>query len=89
VYEATGCRLEVYTEEPGLHFYTGNYLGSEPAGKGGAPIPRRAGLCFETQHFTDSPNQPAFPSVVLEPGQAWRTETVFWLSGPAAKAAAA
>mmetsp|Transcript_36004 Transcript_36004/g.102820 ORF Transcript_36004/g.102820 Transcript_36004/m.102820 type:complete len:398 (-) Transcript_36004:30-1223(-) len=84
-FAATGRRLEVFTEEPAVHFYSGNYLNCEPSGthlvpKAGVPISRRAGFCFETQHFTDSPNQPAFPSVVLEPGQTWRTETVFWFS---------
>lgn len=78
----SGRILEVYTEEPAVHFYAGNYLGNEPPGKGGVPIERRAGFCFETQHFTDSPNQPGFPSVVLEPGQTWKTETVFWLPNP-------
>mmetsp|Transcript_1709 Transcript_1709/g.5497 ORF Transcript_1709/g.5497 Transcript_1709/m.5497 type:complete len:390 (+) Transcript_1709:80-1249(+) len=82
----SGRSMEVYTEEPAVHFYAGNYLGSEPPGKGGVPIERRAGFCFETQHFTDSPNQPGFPSVVLEPGQAWKTETVFWFPNPASTA---
>jgi len=84
---STGRSLELYTEEPAVHFYSGNYLGNDPMGKGGVPIARRAGFCFETQHFTNSPNQPSFPSVVLEPGQTWETHTVFWLPCPVASSA--
>lgn len=80
----TGRRVEMFTMEPAVHFYTADYLGNDPVGKGGVEIVKRAGFCFETQHFTDSPNQPSFPSVVLEPGQVWETETVFWFPAPRA-----
>lgn len=76
---STGRRMEVYTSEPCVHMYSGNYLQfCGPPGKGGLTYERRGGFCFETQHCTDSPNQPSFPSIVLEPGQVWETETVFW-----------
>ena len=73
----SGRTLEVATTQPGLQFYSGNRLDGSIAGKGGQVYVRRAGLCLETQHFPDSPNQPAFPSVILEPGQEYRHTTVF------------
>ena len=73
----TGRTLEVSTTEPGLQFYSGNFLDGTIAGKGGVTYGRRAGFCLETQHYPDSPNQPNFPSTVLRPGQAYRTTTVF------------
>jgi len=76
----SGRRLDMFTTEPAVHFYTGNWLGAEPLGKYDVPIEERSGFCFETQHLTDSPNQPSFPSVVLEPGKTWETSTVFWLT---------
>jgi len=76
----SGRQLEMFTSEPAVHFYTGNYLGEDPMGKSGVPIDRRSGFCLEAQHFTDSPNQRSFPSVVLRPGQIWETSTVFWLT---------
>jgi aldose 1-epimerase len=72
--------LEVHTTEPGVQFYTGNFLDGSITGKGGQTYGRRAGFCLETQHFPDSPNQPAFPSTVLEPGQRYETTTVFTFS---------
>jgi aldose 1-epimerase len=72
----SGRVMEVWTTEPGIQLYTGNYLdGSEP-GKGGRRYPQHAGFCLETQHFPDSPNQPAFPSTVLRPGQVYRQTTI-------------
>ncbi len=73
----TGRALEVWTTEPGLQFYTGNFLDGTITGKGGKVYPRRSGFCLETQHLPDSPNQPAFPSTVLEPGQEYRSATVW------------
>ncbi|MDQ3920560.1 MAG: galactose mutarotase, partial [Acidobacteriota bacterium] len=68
IYEPTcGRVMEVWTTEPGVQLYTGNYL-DVAAGKGGEPYPRRSGFCLETQHYPDSPNQPAFPSTVLRKG---------------------
>jgi aldose 1-epimerase len=73
----TGRTLEVATMEPALQFYSGNFLDGTLTGKGGRTYPRRAGFCLETQHHPDSPNQPAFPSTVLRPGEAYRSQTVF------------
>ena len=67
--------LEVLTTEPGVQFYTGNFLDGSVVGKGGKAYERRSGFCLETQHFPDSPNQPSFPSTVLRPGQTYRTTT--------------
>ena len=77
---ASGRVLEVRTTEPGVQFYTGNFLDGTIVGKGGQRYARRTGFCLETQHFPDSPNQPSFPMTVLEPGQTYQTTTVFALS---------
>ncbi len=74
---ASGRTLEVHTTEPGMQFYTGNFLDGTVVGKRGMVYGRRAGFCLETQHFPDSPNQPHFPSVVLRPGEGFRSATVF------------
>ncbi|WP_041327548.1 aldose epimerase family protein [Robiginitalea biformata] len=80
VHPPTGRKLEVATDEPGVQFYTGNFLdGSLPA-KGGGTYGKRSGFCLETQHYPDSPNQEAFPSVRLDPGQTYRSHTRFRLS---------
>jgi len=72
----SGRVMEVLTTEPGVQFYTGNYLdGSEP-GKAGRTYGRHSGFCLETQHFPDSPNHPDFPSTVLRPGQTYRQTTI-------------
>ena len=77
VYEPqTGRLLEVLTTEPGVQFYTGNFLDGTLTGKGGVVYNFRSGFCLETQHFPDSPNQPQFPSVLLKPGETYRTTTV-------------
>jgi aldose 1-epimerase len=72
----SGRTLEVWTTEPGIQFYSGNFL-EGVRGKNGYPYPRRSGLCLETQHFPDSPNQAHFPSTVLRPGQQYRSTTVY------------
>jgi aldose 1-epimerase len=77
---ATGRVLEVLTTEPGLQLYTGNFLDGSIRGKGGQTYPRHSGFCLEAQHFPDSPNQPAFPTVVLKPGAVFRNTIVFRLS---------
>jgi aldose 1-epimerase len=77
---ATGRVLELLTTEPGLQLYTGNFLDGSIRGKGGQVYRRRSGLCLEAQHFPDSPNQPAFPSTVLKPGQVYRNTIAFRLS---------
>jgi aldose 1-epimerase len=73
----SGRTLDVFTTEPGLHFYSGNFIGGRVAGKAGRTYGPRAGLCLETQHFPDSPNKPGFPSTVLRPGAEYRSRTVF------------
>jgi aldose 1-epimerase len=73
----TGRTMTVSTTEPGVQFYTGNFLDGTLTGKAGRVYGRRAGLCLETQHYPDSPNQPNFPSTVLRPGQEYRSKTVF------------
>jgi len=80
VYEPTSGRvMEVYTTEPGMQFYTANGL-KGVKGKAGKVYDKHHGFCLETQHFPDSPNKPNFPSVVLRPGQTYRSETRFKLS---------
>ena len=76
----SGRVLEVWTTEPGIQFYTGNFLDGKAVGKGGATYPKRSAFCLETQHFPDSPNQPKFPSVVLEPGKTYHTVTTYKFS---------
>jgi aldose 1-epimerase len=73
----TGRVLEVYTNEPGLQFYSGNFLDGTLKGKTGKVYEYRSGLCLETQHFPDSPNKKDFPSVVLLPGQTYTTSTMY------------
>jgi aldose 1-epimerase len=75
----SGRLLEVSTTEPGLQFYTGNFL-EGIRGKGGKVYNRRYALCLETQHFPDSPNHSSFPSTVLKPGQSFRSSTVYKFS---------
>ena len=73
----TGIVMDVLTEEPGIQFYSGNFLDNVQGGKGGHTYPHRSGFCLETQHFPDSPNQPEFPTTVLQPGKVYQTETVY------------
>jgi aldose 1-epimerase len=73
----SGRTLEVLTTEPGVQLYTANFLDGTIAGNQGVKYPRYAGLCLETQHFPDSPNQPHFPSTVLQPGDRYRSRTVW------------
>jgi aldose 1-epimerase len=74
---ATGRILEVHTTEPGLQFYTGNFLNGTIKGKGGVVYGHRTGFCLETQHFPDSPNKPHFPSTLLQPGQQFQSLTIY------------
>jgi len=76
----TGRTLEIQTTEPGVQFYTGNFLDGTLTGKGGRVYGRRSGFCLETQHYPDSPNRPNFPSTVLRPGEEYRSRTV-WTFG--------
>lgn len=73
----SGRTLEVWTTEPGIQFYCGNFLDGSNVGKQGHAYPFRGGFCLETQHYPDSPNQPGFPSIILRPGQTYATETVY------------
>jgi aldose 1-epimerase len=75
-----GRVLEVLTTEPGMQFYTGNFLDGSLTGKAGHVYRRRYGFCLETQHYPDSPNQPAFPTSIVKPGTPYRTTTVFAFS---------
>ena len=80
VYESTTGRvMEVFTTEPGVQFYCGNFLNGRHQGRG-ISYQKRTGFCLETQHFPDSPNQAGFPSVVLEPGQIYSTATTYQFS---------
>jgi len=80
-YEAnTGRVLQILTTEPGLQFYSGNFLDGTITGKGNKVYKHRYGFCLETQHFPDSPNHPKFPSTTLKPGQPYSTTTVFKFS---------
>jgi aldose 1-epimerase len=76
----TGRVLEVFSTEPGLQFYTGNFLDGKITGKGGWVYQFRNGFCMEPQHYPDSPNQPNFPSVVLKPGQVYKNTIIFKFS---------
>lgn len=76
----SGRVMEVYTTEPGIQFYSGNFLDGSLTGKGGHVYNHRTGFCLETQHFPDSPNQPDFPSTILRPGETYSTRTVYTFS---------
>ena len=76
----SGRVLQVLSTEPGVQFYSGNFLDGTIQGKGGKVYNRRYGFCLETQHFPDSPNHPKFPSTTLKPGQTYSTTTVFKFS---------
>lgn len=81
VYEpTTGRVMEVLTTEPGIQFYSGNFLDGSLTGKSGKPYPFRSGLALETQHYPNSPNQPSFPGTILEPGQELKSTTVYRFS---------
>jgi aldose 1-epimerase len=81
VYEASSGRvLKVLTDQPGIQFYTGNFLDGSVKGKGGKAYEFRSALCLETQHFPDSPNHPAFPTTELKPGERYHTVTVYSFS---------
>jgi aldose 1-epimerase len=73
----TGITLTVYTDEPGIQVYSGNFLDGTLTGKGGKVYQQRTGICLETQHYPDSPNKSEWPSVILEPGQTYHSHCVF------------
>lgn len=76
----TGIVLEVYTDEPGIQVYTGNFLDGTVTGKKGIVYNQRAAICLETQHYPDSPNKPDWPSAILEPGQTYKSHCIFKFS---------
>ncbi len=73
----SGRMLWEYTTEPGVQFYTGNFMNDTIVGKGGKVYGRRTGFCLEAQHFPDSPNHPGFPTTLLKPGQTYRQTTIY------------
>ena len=73
----TGRVLEVWSTEPGLQFYSGNFLDGTITGKGGWVYQHRNGFCMEPQHYPDSPNHPEFPSTILKPGQTLQSRTMY------------
>lgn len=73
----TGITLEVYTNEPGVQVYTGNFLDGTVKGKKGIIYPQRASVCLETQHYPDTPNKAHWPSALLEPGQTYRSQCIY------------
>ena len=73
----TGITLEVYTNEPGVQVYTGNFLDGTVTGKKGVVYPQRASVCLETQHYPDTPNKAHWPSAILEPGQTYRSQCIY------------
>jgi len=75
--DRSGIQLEVFTDEPGMQFYTANHLKGENMLKGGLPDKKREAFCLETQHFPDAPNHPRFPSTLLRPGEVYRSGTVY------------
>lgn len=74
---ASGISVEVYTNEPGIQVYTGNFLDGSVRGKKGKIYNQRTGVCLETQHYPDSPNKPQWPSVILEPGQTYKSRCIY------------
>jgi aldose 1-epimerase len=81
VYESTSGRvMDVWTTEPGVQFYTGNFLDGTLTGKSGKTYQKRMGFCLETQHYPDSPNQPKFPTTTLKKGATYRSTTIYRFS---------
>ncbi|WP_293783524.1 aldose epimerase family protein [uncultured Pedobacter sp.] len=78
--DQSGIIMDIYTQEPGLQFYSGNFMQSKNTFKSGAKDDFRTAIAMETQHFPDSPNQPAFPSTVLKPGQVYKTSSIYKFS---------
>ena len=76
----TGIIMDVFTTEPGVQLYTGNWMTGNLIGKSGQRYPMRAALCLETQHFPDSPNKPEYPTTILRPDEAFESQTIFKFS---------
>ena len=75
--DQSGIQMDVYTDQPGVQLYTGNFLNGSISSKQGLKYEKRSGFCLETQHFPDSPNKESFPNVYLKPGQVFKSKTVF------------
>jgi aldose 1-epimerase len=75
--ESSGRKMEIYTTEPAIQFYSGNFLDGTLPMPGGGKYQHRTGFCLETQHYPDSPNQDKFPSVTLKPNETYETKTIF------------
>jgi aldose 1-epimerase len=81
VYDPVSGRvLEVITDQPGMQLYTGNFLQGNQIGHGGKPFNYRTGFCLESGHYPDSPNHPDFPTTVLNPGEVYKTQTIYRFS---------
>lgn len=78
--DKSGIKMEIYTQEPGMQFYTGNFMKGENTFKGGSSDDFRTSFAMETQHFPDSPNQPSFPSTLLNPGEKYHTISIYKFS---------
>ncbi|WP_282037944.1 aldose epimerase family protein [Saccharicrinis aurantiacus] len=76
----SGRVMDVYTTEPGIQLYTGNFMNGSDIGKFGKPLNKREGVCLETQHYADSPNQPQFPNTILQPGENFNSKTIYRFS---------
>jgi aldose 1-epimerase len=76
----SGITLEMYTDEPGVQVYTGNFLDGKVKGKRGIVYKQRTGVCLETQHYPDSPNKKDWPSVILEPGKTYKSHCIYKFS---------
>jgi aldose 1-epimerase len=76
----SGRKMEVYTEEPGLQFYGGNFMNGADLGKYGKTYDYRESFALETQHFPDSPNQEQFPSIILHPEEVYQTTSIYKFS---------
>ncbi|MFL9844869.1 aldose epimerase family protein [Flavobacterium rhizosphaerae] len=79
-HKASGRYMQVYTDQPAIQFYSGNFLDGSLDSKGGGKYDKNSGLCLETQHYPDAPNQPAFPSTTLNPGEKYTTTTIYKFS---------
>jgi aldose 1-epimerase len=81
VYEpVSGRMLEVITDQPGMQLYTGNFLDGTKTGHGGKPFNFRSGMCLESGHYPDSPNRPAFPTTIINPGETLKSRTIYRFS---------
>jgi len=76
----SGIKMDVYTDEPGIQVYSGNFLNGTVKGKNGITYQRRAAVCLETQHYPDSPNRPEWPTVVLRPGETYNSHCTYKFS---------